>query len=77
MLKTFADIPHEGTAQRYVLTTPTSAVTIESGTRKVVPAPNSLMFAEDILRLGEGPSAHPLEAEPKPLKGACEYRKPN
>lgn len=78
MLKNFANIPLEGTAQRYVLTTPTSAVIIESGTKKVISVPNNsvvdveaplngtqglievklngatvLMFAEDILRLGE------------------------
>ena len=41
MLKTFADIPHEGTARRYVLTTPMSAVIIESGTRKVIVVPDN------------------------------------
>ena len=39
-LKNSANIPLEGTAQRYVLTTPTSAVVIESAPRKVISVPN-------------------------------------
>jgi hypothetical protein len=40
-MKNFVKLPLEGTAQRYVLKTPISAVTIESGTRKVISVPNN------------------------------------
>jgi hypothetical protein len=40
-MRNFVTLPLEGTAQRYVLSIPTSAVTTESGTRKVIVVPNN------------------------------------
>ena len=40
-MKRFAKVPLPGITERYVLKTPTSAVTMEDGTRKVRVVPNN------------------------------------